>query len=170
MTFEYVCVMLLKFYQASIINHLLPSTLKFKIPSPLHYIPTPLYYIPTPLHYIPTSLHYIPTPLHYIHTPLHYIPTALHYIPTLLHYIPTPLHYIPTPLHYIHTHFYMTWLVCFEQVEDKFSCSKSGSVRYVTRGELYLPLPVPLDEATNTQEVEQFKARKQLAEKKGQRL
>ena len=56
------------------------------------------------------------------------------------------------------------------QVEDKFVCSESGAARYVNRGDLYLPLPVPLMEATNTPQVEQFKARKQAAEKKGDRL
>ncbi|KAF2345945.1 Zinc finger UBP-type, partial [Trinorchestia longiramus] len=60
---------------------------------------------------------------------------------------------------------------CFRfGVEDKFVCSASGFVRYVERSDLYLPLPVPLEAATNKQEVVDYNARKQQAEKLGNRF
>lgn len=60
---------------------------------------------------------------------------------------------------------------CFSfGVEDKFVCSVSGCARYVHRSDLYVPLPVPLEETTNKQEVQDFKARKALADKEGKRF
>ncbi|KAK3861727.1 hypothetical protein Pcinc_032343 [Petrolisthes cinctipes] len=50
---------------------------------------------------------------------------------------------------------------CFKfEVEDKFICSVSGKVRYVTRPDQYLPLPVPMEEAINKEEVAAYQARK----------
>nr|XP_045604809.1 ubiquitin carboxyl-terminal hydrolase 5-like [Procambarus clarkii] len=50
---------------------------------------------------------------------------------------------------------------CFKfEVEDKFVCSASGKVRYVTRPDQYLPLPVPVEEAVNKEEVAAYQARK----------
>lgn len=48
----------------------------------------------------------------------------------------------------------------YAQVEDKFICSASGKVRYVTRPDQYLPLPVPMEEAINKEEVAAYQARK----------
>lgn len=45
-------------------------------------------------------------------------------------------------------------------MEDKFICGASGKVRYVNRSDLYLPLPVPVEEAVNKEEVAAFLARK----------
>ncbi|XP_042235263.1 ubiquitin carboxyl-terminal hydrolase 5-like isoform X2 [Homarus americanus] len=50
---------------------------------------------------------------------------------------------------------------CFKfEVEDKFVCSASGKVRYVTRPDQYLPLPVPMEEAVNKEEVAAYQAQK----------
>ena len=43
-------------------------------------------------------------------------------------------------------------------------CSESGKVRYVTRPDQYLPLPVPMDEAVNKEEVAAYQARKAEAQ------
>ncbi|XP_069988102.1 ubiquitin carboxyl-terminal hydrolase 5 [Penaeus vannamei] len=54
---------------------------------------------------------------------------------------------------------------CFKfEVEDKFVCSASNKVRYVTRPDQYLPLPVPVDEAVNKEEVAAYQARKAEAQ------
>ncbi|XP_071530213.1 ubiquitin carboxyl-terminal hydrolase 5 isoform X2 [Panulirus ornatus] len=54
---------------------------------------------------------------------------------------------------------------CFKfEVEDKFVCSASGKVRYVTRPDQYLPLPVPMEEAVNKEEVAAYHARKAEAQ------
>lgn len=50
------------------------------------------------------------------------------------------------------------------EVEDKFVCSVSGKVRYVSRPDQYLPLPVPMDEAVNKEEVAAYQARKAEAQ------
>ena len=50
---------------------------------------------------------------------------------------------------------------CFQfEVEDRLECGSSGQVKYLTREEDYLPLPIPIDQATNTSEVEAYKKRK----------
>ncbi|XP_018018009.1 ubiquitin carboxyl-terminal hydrolase 5 isoform X2 [Hyalella azteca] len=60
---------------------------------------------------------------------------------------------------------------CFRfGVEDKFVCSASGCVRYVERSDLYLPLPVPLEAATNKLQVQEYNQRKLDAEKLGNRF
>jgi len=46
------------------------------------------------------------------------------------------------------------------EVEDKFICSASGKVRYVTRPDQYLPLPVPMEESSNKEEVVAYQQRK----------
>ncbi|KAK7075608.1 Ubiquitin carboxyl-terminal hydrolase 5, partial [Halocaridina rubra] len=53
------------------------------------------------------------------------------------------------------------------EVEDKFVCSESGKVRYVTRPDQYLPLPVPMEEAINKEEVASYQARKAEAQASG---
>ncbi|XP_076049156.1 ubiquitin specific protease 5 [Oratosquilla oratoria] len=54
---------------------------------------------------------------------------------------------------------------CFKfQVEEKRVCGESGKVKYQTREEKYLPLPVPMEAATNREEVEAYEARKAQAE------
>lgn len=54
--------------------------------------------------------------------------------------------------------------------EDRFVCRASGQVRYKQRVEDYLPLPIPLEAATNVEEVTQYLLRKAEAEAKGERL
>ena len=56
------------------------------------------------------------------------------------------------------------------QVEDRMQCGASGRVRYTTRLEDFLPLPVPLEAATNTAEVAEFAKKKAEAEARGDRL
>ncbi|XP_064119478.1 ubiquitin carboxyl-terminal hydrolase 5-like [Macrobrachium nipponense] len=50
------------------------------------------------------------------------------------------------------------------EVEDKFICGESGKVRYVTRPDQYLPLPVPMEEAINKEEVAAYQAQKAEAQ------
>lgn len=54
--------------------------------------------------------------------------------------------------------------------EDRTLCTSSGQVRYTQRLEEYLPLPVPLEAATNVAEVSEYLARKAEVEAKGERL
>ena len=54
--------------------------------------------------------------------------------------------------------------------EDRTECGASGQVRYKQRKEEYLPLPVPMEAATNLEELEQYKTKKAEAEAKGERL
>jgi len=49
-------------------------------------------------------------------------------------------------------------------------CTASGQVRYKQRLEDYLPLPVPMEAATNLTELSEYLARKAEAEAKGERL
>merc|ERR1712106_52006 len=53
------------------------------------------------------------------------------------------------------------------EVEDKFICSASGKVRYVTRPDQYLPLPVPMEESSNKEEVVAYQQRKAQAAQAG---
>lgn len=55
-------------------------------------------------------------------------------------------------------------------VEERIKCSESNCVRYTTRAEHHLPLPVPLSAATNVEQVQQYEARRAQAEASGQRL
>ncbi|KAJ4442782.1 ubiquitin carboxyl-terminal hydrolase 5 [Periplaneta americana] len=60
---------------------------------------------------------------------------------------------------------------CFKfSVEDRFQCSKSKKVKYTYRTEYSLPLPIPLEAATNKEEVTAYESHKAEAEAKGQRL
>jgi len=54
--------------------------------------------------------------------------------------------------------------------EDRTLCTASGQVRYKQRTEEYLPLPVPMEAATNVAEVTEYLARKAEVEAKGERL
>ena len=55
-------------------------------------------------------------------------------------------------------------------VEDRFECTTSGKVKYTTRGEYCLPLPIPLHLASNIAEVKAYEARLKEAESKGEKL
>lgn len=50
------------------------------------------------------------------------------------------------------------------EVEDRHECGLTKKVKYMTRVEDYLPLAIPLESATNADEVAAFKARKAAAE------
>uniref|UniRef100_A0A2P2I4E2 Ubiquitin carboxyl-terminal hydrolase n=1 Tax=Hirondellea gigas TaxID=1518452 RepID=A0A2P2I4E2_9CRUS len=55
---------------------------------------------------------------------------------------------------------------CFKfGVSDKFECSATGCVRYVYRTDIYVPLPINLDDASNKEEVADYTKRKEAAEK-----
>ncbi|XP_063383766.1 ubiquitin carboxyl-terminal hydrolase 5 [Cydia fagiglandana] len=55
-------------------------------------------------------------------------------------------------------------------VEERIRCGASGAVRYTSRPEHHLPLPVPLAQATNQQQVREYEARRAAAEAANQRL
>ncbi|XP_018573287.1 ubiquitin carboxyl-terminal hydrolase 5 [Anoplophora glabripennis] len=60
---------------------------------------------------------------------------------------------------------------CFKfQVEERFQCSTSKKVKYLTRSEVILPLSIPLDAAVNKDEVAAYEARKTEAESLGKHL
>ncbi|KAJ8922243.1 hypothetical protein NQ315_004180 [Exocentrus adspersus] len=60
---------------------------------------------------------------------------------------------------------------CFKfKVEERFQCSTSKKVKYLTRSEVILPLSIPLDAAINKDEVAAYEARKAEAEAHGKRL
>ncbi|XP_057375327.1 ubiquitin carboxyl-terminal hydrolase 5-like [Daphnia carinata] len=54
------------------------------------------------------------------------------------------------------------------QVEERLQCLASGQVRYTRRPEYHLPVPVPLDTASNTEEVRLFNEQKKAAMAAGQ--
>jgi ubiquitin carboxyl-terminal hydrolase 5/13 len=56
------------------------------------------------------------------------------------------------------------------QIEDRVECLSSKKVKYSYRDEFVLPLMIPLDQATNLDEVRKYEAEKELAEKEGRRL
>ncbi|KAK7487678.1 hypothetical protein BaRGS_00021097 [Batillaria attramentaria] len=56
------------------------------------------------------------------------------------------------------------------QVEERVQCARSGKVKYSTREDFILPLPIPLDAAINKAEVAAFEAKKQDLESKGQKI
>nr|CAG4646044.1 EOG090X0181 [Macrothrix elegans] len=56
------------------------------------------------------------------------------------------------------------------RVEDRVQCLASGQVQYSHRPEYHLPVPVPLETASNIQEVDEYMERKKAAEAAGQRL
>ncbi|XP_043283327.1 ubiquitin carboxyl-terminal hydrolase 5 [Venturia canescens] len=60
---------------------------------------------------------------------------------------------------------------CFKfKVEERYECGGSKKVKYSYRPEYLLPLPIPLDAATNKDEVAAYEAEKKEAEAKGQRV
>jgi len=60
---------------------------------------------------------------------------------------------------------------CFKfKVSDRFECGESHAARYVSRSDVYLPLPVPMSEASNTAEVQAYQARKREAQARGERF
>lgn len=56
------------------------------------------------------------------------------------------------------------------QVEERLQCSTSGQVRYTHRPEYHLPVPVPLETASNLEEVQEYNERKKAAQAAGQPL
>lgn len=56
------------------------------------------------------------------------------------------------------------------QFEDRVQCSASKKVSYTERRGYTLPLPVPLEAATNRDEFNDFEVRRQLAEASGEKL
>nr|CAG4638254.1 EOG090X0181 [Cyclestheria hislopi] len=56
------------------------------------------------------------------------------------------------------------------RVEERLQCMASGQVRYTYRPEYHLPVPVPLETASNLDEVRQYEKRKKEAETTGQSL
>lgn len=62
-------------------------------------------------------------------------------------------------------------VTCLQFVaEDRTECGSSGNVRYKQRKEEYLPLPVPMEAAVNLDQVAAYRAKKEEAEAKGERL
>ncbi|XP_028166955.1 ubiquitin carboxyl-terminal hydrolase 5 [Ostrinia furnacalis] len=55
-------------------------------------------------------------------------------------------------------------------VEERVQCTESGNVRYTTRPEHHLPVPVALHAASNADAVREYERRRAQAEASGQRL
>ena len=55
-------------------------------------------------------------------------------------------------------------------VSDRFEGSSAGQVKYVTRSEYFLPISIPMDAATNKEEVEEYKRKKADAESRNETL
>lgn len=56
------------------------------------------------------------------------------------------------------------------QIEDRVECLTSKKVKYGYRDEYVLPLMIPLEQATNLDEVRKYEEERSLAEKEGRRL
>ena len=56
------------------------------------------------------------------------------------------------------------------EVEDRFECGLTGKVKYKSRVEDYVPFTIPLDAATNTSQVNEWKAKVAEAESRGEKL
>lgn len=60
---------------------------------------------------------------------------------------------------------------CFKmKIEEKYQCTSSKKVRYNHRTEYCVPLSIPMKQATNLAQVEEYEKRKAEAEAKGTRL
>jgi ubiquitin carboxyl-terminal hydrolase 5/13 len=60
---------------------------------------------------------------------------------------------------------------CFKfKVEEKFQCTASKKVKYLTRSDIILPLIIPMDAAINKDEVAAYETKKLEAEKGGKKL
>ncbi|XP_070562182.1 ubiquitin carboxyl-terminal hydrolase 13-like [Ptychodera flava] len=58
---------------------------------------------------------------------------------------------------------------CFKyKVEERIQCGQSGQVRYTNRDDYILALPIPLESATNKDEVAAFEIKKKECEEKKQ--
>ena len=55
-------------------------------------------------------------------------------------------------------------------VEERWECAASGKVRYVSRTEDYLPLPIELVDSVNKEAVAEFEKVKKEREEKGERV
>ncbi|XP_052861372.1 ubiquitin carboxyl-terminal hydrolase 5 [Anopheles cruzii] len=55
-------------------------------------------------------------------------------------------------------------------IEDRVECCSSGKVMYNRRDEWCLPLQIPLQKATNIEEVKRYEAEREAADKEGRRL
>lgn len=56
------------------------------------------------------------------------------------------------------------------QIEDRVECLSSKKVKYSYRDEFLLPLPIPLENATNLDEVRRYEEDKLLAESEGRKM
>ena len=56
------------------------------------------------------------------------------------------------------------------RVEERMQCLASGQVRYTYRSEYHLPVPVPLETASNLEEVQAYNEKKAAAQAAGQPL
>ncbi|KAG5683961.1 hypothetical protein PVAND_013216 [Polypedilum vanderplanki] len=56
------------------------------------------------------------------------------------------------------------------QIEDRVQCMSSKKVKYSHRDEFLLPLPIPLESASNLDEVRKYEEEKLLAESEGRKL
>lgn len=56
------------------------------------------------------------------------------------------------------------------RVEERLQCGTSGQVRYTSRSEYHLPVPVPLETASNLEEVQLYEEKKKAAQAAGQPL
>ncbi|XP_044766988.1 ubiquitin carboxyl-terminal hydrolase 5 isoform X1 [Coccinella septempunctata] len=60
---------------------------------------------------------------------------------------------------------------CFKfQIEERYQCSDSKKVKYLTRSDVILPLMIPMDAATNKEEVASYEARKAELEAQGKHV
>lgn len=55
------------------------------------------------------------------------------------------------------------------QVEERIECTSSKKVKYTTRNEYLMALPIPLDKATNLKEYQEFEEKRKLLEIAGER-
>ncbi|XP_014607776.1 PREDICTED: ubiquitin carboxyl-terminal hydrolase 5 isoform X2 [Polistes canadensis] len=65
---------------------------------------------------------------------------------------------------------FLLQLINILDVEERYQCTSSGKVKYTYRPEYILPLPIPLEAATNKEEVAAYEALKKETEAKGQKV